>query len=282
MTAISNTGAAHRTTAEIRLRLKHLIDSEWIKLSSRRSTFIVAGLIFVMMVATAASMVLELDVSGTVTARQVAGLVTGGVIGAQFAGLALGAMSVGGEYKTGRIRSVLNADPGRIRTLVAKSIVTAVTAFTVTLVSAIVTYAAAHLVLVFAGAQAQLLDGTALRMLLGAALHVALITVTGVGMAAALKKTAPAVSLMIALIWTLPAAASVLPAGIAGTVVSYMPSTAGASLYAAGAGQSAAAFAAMSVRGAETLPFLLGLLVLIAWVALFWSIGAWRTTRRDV
>ncbi|MFT4235467.1 MAG: hypothetical protein QM607_10770 [Microbacterium sp.] len=279
---MTTTHARPRTAAEPRLTLSHLLTSERIKLTSRRSTFIIGGLILVMMVATAASMVFGLDTAGGVTAQTVAGLVTGGVVGAQFAGLALGAIAVGGEYKTGRIRSVLNADPGRIRTLVAKAVVTAAVAFTVTLVSAIVAYAAAQLVLVFTGAETQLIDATALRMLLGAALHVSLITVAGVGMAAALRKTAPGVSVMIALIWTLPAAASILPAGIAGTVVSYMPSTAGASLYAAGAGQSAAAFAAMSVRGAETLPFFLGLAVLIAWVALFWGLGAWLTKRRDI
>lgn len=265
-----------------RLRLSGLLAGERIKLTSRVSTLWIAGLIAVMMIATASTMVLELDLSQAISAQQVAAVVAGGVVGAQFAGLTLGAISVGGEYKTGRIRTTFNADPGRLRTLVAKSVVTAVTAFAITLVSAVLAFAVAQVVLMFAGAEAQLVDATALRMLLGAALHVAAVTIMGVGMAGALRKTAPAVSLVLALIWTLPSAAVLLPAGIAGTAVSLMPSTAGASLYAAGPGQSAAAFSAMSVRGAETLPFALGLVVLVAWVALFWGLGAWRTLRRDV
>ncbi|MFT4306079.1 MAG: hypothetical protein QM604_04220 [Microbacterium sp.] len=278
MTTVTQT----ETTQQVGLTFGGLVAAERIKLLSRVSTLWVAGLIAAMMIATAVSMAFELDPGGVIDATEVAQLVTGGVVGAQFAGLVLGAIAVGGEYKTGAIRSTFNADPGRLRTLAAKGVVAASASALVTLGAGVLAFVVAQIVLRFLGASPELVDPVALRMLLGAALHVGAVTVMGVGMAAALRKTAPAVSLMIALIWTLPAAASVLPTGIAGTVVSFMPSTAGASLYAAGSGQSAAAFSAMSVQGAETLPFLAGLAVLLVWVVLFWSLGAWRTVRRDV
>jgi ABC-2 type transport system permease protein len=122
MTVLTAPAAHARTSSPHRLSFPHLLHSEWIKLTSLRSTWWSLGIAAAlsvsisMMIAAASSSFPPgyAPINAILSPMQFTMLVAG----------ILGAIAVTGEYSTGMIRSTLTADPRRGAVLAAKAVVT--------------------------------------------------------------------------------------------------------------------------------------------------------------
>lgn len=114
---------ATRTASPYRLSFPHLVRSEWIKLTSLRSTWWSLGIaaalsigISMMIAAASASFPPGYPAVSTILSPTQFTMLVAGI---------LGAIAVTGEYSTGMIRSTLTADPRRGSVIAAKAVVTA-------------------------------------------------------------------------------------------------------------------------------------------------------------
>jgi ABC-2 type transport system permease protein len=261
-----------------------LIDSEWIKLRTARSTHWTVGIIAAMMLVMAATMAITQEASGPADAAAVASMAAGGVTGAQFAAMVLGTFAITGEYRTGQIRSTFNADPTRLRVLTAKAAVVALTTFLSGLVSSLVAFVVAHVALAVTGhGAASLVSLDALRIMAGAATYLTFTAVISLALGAALRRSAAAITTVLALLWMLPGTAVILPGAWAGAIVSFMPAAAGAALYASSydAGEMDI-FSAMTPAGGIDLAPWQGLATLLVYLAAISAVAATAIRRKDV
>lgn len=256
--------------------------SEWIKLRSARSTYWIGGIVAAMMLAMAITM--ALSVSGVVDGTAVASMATGGATGAQFATITLGAFVIAGEYRTGQIQSTFNADPTRVRTLTAKASVVAFATFLFALASSLVAFLVAHVLLLITGhAASSFLTVEGFRVLLGAPAYLAFTALLSLGFGAMFGRTAAAITAVMVLLWALPGSAVLLPGAWAANLVAFLPSSAGAALYASSfdAG-SMDIMSAMTPGGGLQLAPWQGLLMVLVYLAIVGGIAARAIKRRDV
>jgi len=282
---MSGTVAPPRLGA-VRLGFRGLVDGEWIKLRSLRSTSWVVGVTAVMMISMAVTMALSVGSTSRLDAPAVAGMATGGVTGAQFAVMLLGVFAITGEYRTGQIRSTFNADPRRTRVLAAKAVVVALTAFVTAVVSTVVSLVVAHVILLVRGSAPGFLDYVDLevwRVLLGAPLYLVFVAVASLACGAALRRSAAAVTAVLGILWMLPGTAVMFEGSWVTTLVSFLPASAGAALYSTDSATGEMdVFGAMSpASGVELAPWQ-GLFILLAYLALFWAVGMAAVKRKDV
>ncbi|HEY0188514.1 MAG TPA: hypothetical protein VGC67_13570 [Cellulomonas sp.] len=281
---------AVQRSVEARRTFAGLVRSEWLKLRTLRSTCWTLGLVVAMQIAMAVTEGASLATSypdgiGSHGATTLASLAAGGVSATQFAVMVLGVLCVTGEYRTGQVRSTFNADPGRVLVLAAKGVVVAgltfITSFAAMVVSGVV-------LRVMAGdlaAGMSYLDLTAVRITVGAPLYLSLIALMSLALGAALRRAGAAICAVLVIVMALPGTASMFPGGWVGTLVSYLPGSAGAAIYDAGATVADSTLNPMAAAmggGTVMLPAWLGLLVLAGWVALIWGWGVSATQRRDV
>jgi ABC-2 type transport system permease protein len=214
------------TTAALRVTQARVINSEWIKLRSLRSTLIAlaAGIVMIVGVGVLAG-VLH---SPSTPVGDATGMSLFGVFGAQLAVGVLGVLLISGEYSTGMIRATMAAVPRRLPVLWAKIGVFAL--------AALVTCTAAAFV-AFLGTQAalsahhltgaSLSDPSALRAVFGAGLYLAVAGLFGMALGFIVRNTAGAVSVLFGLLIILPILAQALPASWFPHVYPYLPSVAG-------------------------------------------------------
>ncbi len=145
------------------LSFRGLLVSEWIKLTSLRSTVWCYGIVLVINLGLGLLLATSLQRQGDSTAALDQGYwIQSATIGIAFSQLVvsvLGALVITGEYGTGMIRSTLTAVPKRVPALVAKAVVFAVVTFVVSLVSIVGAALLAALVLSGKGLQLDLADG---------------------------------------------------------------------------------------------------------------------------
>lgn len=146
---------------------------------------------------------------------------------AQLAFGVLGVLVMTGEYATGSIRSTLAAAPQRVMVLAAKAAVFAVTAFFAGLAGSLAAFFLGEAI--FAGKGIHVHPGApgTLRPVLGAALYLAVFGLLSLGLGALIRRTAGAITVLIALLIFLPASAGALPAAWRDDVNPYLPSVAG-------------------------------------------------------
>lgn len=131
MTTMTAPERATRTVSPYRLSFLRLLRSEWIKLSTLRSTWWAIG------VAAALTVGIALMAAGSLSDVPGFEPIQAVVAPIQFAMLIagiLGVIAVTGEYSTGMIRSTLAAEPVRGAVLAAKAIVVAVVMFIASLI----------------------------------------------------------------------------------------------------------------------------------------------------
>lgn len=263
----------------LRVTLRRVVVSEWVKLRSLRSsryTLLAAVVVVVGFALLAAAFT-----SGAIEGREGGGrrnrppmdgtaISLAGVTLAQMITGTLGVLVMAGEYSTGMIRSSLSAVPKRLPVLWAKVLV--LSGVTLALMTAAVLAA-------FVGAQA-LLDGTGkevalsgdgvLRVLLGAAVYLAAIGVLGVALGALLRSTAAAITTLFVVLLVLPGLIGlVLPQDWADAAGPYLPSNAGQ------------AFLVTSDTGQDLLAPGAGLVVFGVYIAVLLAAAAVSLTRRD-
>ncbi|GAA0481893.1 ABC transporter permease [Paractinoplanes deccanensis] len=193
------------------------------------------------------------------------------LFGVTFALIALGVLGVltsSAEYTTGMIRSTLAAVPRRLPVLWAKAATYGVIAFVVGAVGALVAFLATSAILSGTSSAVSLSDAGVVRGLLGAGVYLGLAGVIGVALGVLLRSTAGGISALVGTFLLVPGLMALLPDSWSDAVTPYLPSNAGASLYALTQGDGALSAGA-------------GLLVLLGWTALALVGAAYRLKRSD-
>ena len=212
---------------------RQVAHSEWIKLRSLRSSWftMAATVLAVVGIGLLVSYVNHVHWSTMSPAdRADADPVNQSLIGVNLAQLTVGVLGVlvaASEYTTGMIRATLTAVPRRRPVLVAKAGVVAAATFAVCLAAVSIS---------FAGGQAMSdgpsVGGThAVRVVLGAALYLTVVAVTGVGLGFLVRSTAGGIATLLGVLLVLPIMVAALPEGFSDTVERYLPSTAGRALF---------------------------------------------------
>jgi ABC-2 type transport system permease protein len=281
------------STTSSRLTFGGVLNSEWIKLRTLRSTFwcyLIAVVLTILLGLLIASV---LKSSGTPLShdQQQSAWVSAATLGIAFAQLVvavLGALVVTGEYSTGMIRSTFAAVPRRWPAIVAKVIVFGVTTFVVTLVSLVLTALVTAPVLSGQDIHADWGDGTVWLSLIGGAGYLALIGVISLAIGLLLRNSAAGIATSLGLVLVLPIIFNLLvglaKADWAANISAFLPSNAGAKLYAypvaavPSIGQSRAPATTVATIDLTNWQ---ALLVLLGWFAVAFVAGLFLLKRRD-
>lgn len=159
---------------------------------------------------------------------------TQGVLLTQLVLGVLGASIAAGRYSNGEMRTILVATPQRWPALAALATVVATLTFALMAVAGYAGYAVGRAILLADGhAATGLFDPTAIRVVLGAAGYLSAVTLVGLALGVLLRSTAAASTLVVVGVYLLPELAGYLiPATWFDRIGDYLPSTAGAEIYA--------------------------------------------------
>jgi ABC-type transport system involved in multi-copper enzyme maturation permease subunit len=272
MTATAIASPATTPTQRGRVTPARAVRAEWVKLFSLRSSWITLAVAVVAVIGlgTLFSFVTSTHWSELRPQERLrfdpVGVSLRGVMLAQLVVGVLGALVITGEYATGMIRSSLMAVPRRLPVLVAKAVVFAGVTFVLMLVSAFVAFFAGQAAL---GSHGTTLGaGHALRPIVGVALYLTVVALFALGLGFALRNTAGTIATVFGLLLVVPGLAELLPTTWQPHVLPYLPSNAGASVFAV---QPEA-----GMLGVWT-----GFAVFCAWAAAALVLGALVLKRRD-
>lgn len=199
MTAVTAEPTATRTAAH-RLTFAHLLRSEWIKVTSLRSTWWSLAIAVVLSVGIS-SMIAAASASFPGGYPAVSAILSPTQFTMLVAGI-LGAIVITGEYSTGMIRSTLTAAPRRGAVLAAKAVVVAV----LMAVTTIITYAIAILVtapLLASGIDWSAPDESIVPLAFGVLSMVAF-TLLGLGIGFIVRNGAGAIAITVGVLFVLP------------------------------------------------------------------------------
>jgi ABC-2 type transport system permease protein len=243
--------------------------SEWIKLRSLRSTYVILAAAALAIIGFGVFMAVGTVVADTPPAEG-ADPLGGSLYGIALAELivaALGVLSVTGEYASGVIRTWLPAVPRRWPLLLAKAGVVATTVFVVSLGATLLAFLGAALVLAGNGRSLSVTEPGVLRALIGAALYLAAVALLGMGFGWLLRSTAGALATLLAVLYVPPVLGILLPRDLGDHVMPYVPSNAGS--------------AVMQLTPSGLLQPWAGFAVFLGYAALTLAAGAIVLQRRD-
>ncbi|MCM2430537.1 ABC transporter permease [Streptomyces sp. RKAG337] len=259
-----------------RVTARRVLRSEWAKLWSLRSTWITLGLGLLFLVAF--GLIASWHYKSRITSGDhmdrdfaTSTAVSLSLFGTNFAQLALGVLGVlvtAGEYSTGMIRSTLAAVPRRLPVLWSKSAVFGAVALVVGTVGAFIAFLFGSGIVSGTPAALSISDPGVVRSLLAAGLYLGLIGVLGTALGALLRSVAGGISVLVGSLMLVPGLISLLPSSWQDHVRPYLPSEAGASMFALH-------------HEAHTLTPTAGLLVFLAWTGLAMAGASWRLMRTD-
>ena len=256
--------------------LVRVLNSEWIKMRTVRSTWIT--LVAIVLVIIAFGLISAMVSSGRISTQgggppRSLGPLSLVLAGANLAVLivaVMGAIVGAREFSTGMIRATFSAVPKRLPVLWSKLIVFTVVVLPIVAVSVVAVFFLGMRVLSGAGAAtvAWSDDGVA-RSVLGTAFYIAGLGIIGLAIGVLLRTTAASIGVVIGAVIFLPALASALLPDSWDGVLKYLPSN------------SATAFTGGSQTGATLLTPGTGLMVFTAWIVLAIVGSAIVLTRRD-
>jgi ABC-2 type transport system permease protein len=203
----------------------NVLRSEWTKLRSLRSSQLCAGLIVLLMFGLAIVMGARwAHQSGPMPDNfDATNVGLSGVYLAMIVVGAVGVLTISSEYATGMIRATFGAVPQRLPVLAAKAIVLAA----VTLIGGeIVTLASFLLCQAFLASKhagVSLGDPGVLTAVAGAGLFLTAVALLGVGLGAAIRHTAGAISAFFGVVFALPAVVDLLPTNWRNDIIEYLP-----------------------------------------------------------
>jgi ABC-2 type transport system permease protein len=198
--------AAPALAGGYRLSLPRTLRSEWIKLTTLRSTWWSIAITAALTIGIGVLIAFALTSSGQAPRglNGIMAVVSPIQFTALLAGI-LGAIAVTGEYSTGMIRSTLTADPRRGRVLVAKAVVLAVFLFLASLVMFVIS---AVLVSAILGGHGQSLEwgqpDKVILPVLSASVTMAVCALIGVSFGFLLRSGAGAIAATVGLLFVLP------------------------------------------------------------------------------
>ncbi len=122
----------------------------------------------------------------------------------------LAVLAMGGEYSSGMIRVTLAATPRRITVLAAKAAAVTGAVLAAGSVAVLASVLAGQVILPGHGLSLSLADGPMLRAAVGSILYLALIGLLSLGVATAVKDSAVAIAVVLALLYLFPISAQVV------------------------------------------------------------------------
>jgi hypothetical protein len=259
-------------TSMPRVTFSRVVRSEWTKLRSLRSTWVVLGAVALLVVGLAGAV-------GWGNSRQAEPPSAEEAVGGAFLavdGLALvlgvfGVLLMTGEYGSGLIRATLAAVPRRLPVLVAKALVLVSATLPVTTAVCFASFLI-NQAFIDAAYRLTLADPGVLRTTLGAAAAPVGFALLGLGAGAILRHTAGAITAYVAALLVIPVLLpAALPDSIEDDILPYTPISAGQAMYEFGE----------STMFPWMLPPGTGALVLAGWVVLLLAGGATVLRRRD-
>lgn len=216
-----------------RVTRARVLHSEWLKLTTLRSTYVAAALTLVMMVGLG---IVACWGQGNAYAGMSADVKANwdpagwSQLGFTFADLAigiLGVLTVTAEYSSGMIRATLGAVPRRRPVLEAKAAVFGAAALALSLVAGFGAFYAGQATLAGRHLGTSLSAPGVAREVIGTALYVTLAGLFGVALGAVVRSTPGAVSALVGIITILPLTARGLPQNWYDHIAPYLPSNAG-------------------------------------------------------
>jgi len=259
------------------VRFPRVVRSEFIKLRTLRSTWILLGSMLVLFIAFGA--IAALASTGQIKdgrggPPQSLGLdpVTTVLTGAGFALLIMavfGVLSGAREYGSGMIRITLAFVPKRLPVLWAKVLVLIVYVLPVAILAGLGAFYLGMAVLSAAGHDTVSLgDSDAQRVLMGTAAYITGMAIIGLALGLAMRSMPGAIATVIGGVLILPALLTALLPESWRSVLKYLPSNA------------AAPFTEVNVR-ADLLGLVPGVIIFVAWVVLSLAVASWLLARRD-
>ncbi|WP_274564200.1 ABC transporter permease [Streptomyces spiramyceticus] len=191
--------------------MKRALHAEWTKLRTEGGTgWLMLGVIATTVAVSAGvastSRCPALDCGGDATRLSLTGVMAGQVVVAIVA-----VLMIGNEYNTGMIRTTLTAMPRRITVLAAKAAVLTAVMLVAGTVSVLASLLSGRILLPDNGfnpehgyAALSLTDGPTLRAALGSVLYLALIALLSLGVATAVRNSATAIGIVLALLFVFP------------------------------------------------------------------------------
>ena len=239
---------------------------EWRKLTSIRSTAIIAALFAASMIGFAALVAVTGPAHPGGDYDPTSSLLTGLAVGQLLIGV-LGALTLSSEFGTGSIRATFAAVPRRGRVLAAKAAVLAAVSLVLGEALVFAAFAAYHLAAKHGEPVSGLGQPGVLRALLLGGAYPALIGLIGLGLAAVIRHTAGTIAAVVGVVFVLPLL--LLPLGQHNSVLKFLPEMIAENSLAA----------VKPVVNSLSAGAGFGLLCLYAAVAL--AAGGWALARRD-
>ncbi|MFE6164180.1 ABC transporter permease [Streptomyces sp. NPDC056486] len=263
-----STATTTTLTSPYRLTSRGILRSEWHKLWTLRSTWIMLGL------ASVFTVILGMIVAATYTPNPADEIdpVTYALLGTQIGQVAiavLGILITAGEYSTGMVRATMAAVPRRLPVLWAKTAVFGTVALGTLLVTNFLTFPLAQLFLGGTDLEASLGDPGIARAVAGSVAGTVLIGVIVLGLGSALRSIPGAIGAYVGGLILLPQLALMIPNDTVHDVLGYFPLPASESL------------AAVHTASGDLSPGA-GLLTLCAWAVASLAAAAYLLKRRDV
>jgi ABC-2 type transport system permease protein len=228
---------SHVEMPDARLRFTGILRSEWIKLTTLRSTIWTLAVLVLLQIGMGVVAANTLfipegaEASAEAATRYAVFAATIGVFLNQLVIAVLGVLVISGEYSTGQIRSTLAAVPSRVPVLLAKALVFGVTAFVISLASILLTYGATWFTIDSLAGPTSLADPAVLWPLIGAAGYLALVGLLAFAIGAIVRHTAAGIAVSVGLLLVIPTVLSLISADWATVLTDWLPSRVGQVLF---------------------------------------------------
>lgn len=214
-----------------RVNFARIVRSEYIKLRTLRSTWVLLIVTLVILAGISALFALAgYDSAGSKSAIPKSALRTAPVTGLMFGQLVVasfGAVVIGGEYASGMIRSTMTAVPKRLPALLGKALVLGVTALVLGIVAGVAGWAAAYPLLAPKHLDTALTAHGIPGMIVGLGLYLAGAALMGMAIGFLLRNSAGAIVTTIALLLIVPIIFQLIPLDVIHDMTPYLPSEAG-------------------------------------------------------
>lgn len=214
-----------------RVSFARLVRSEYIKLRTLRSTWVLLITTLVILAGISALFAFAgHQAAGTKASMPPKLLHTLPVVGLTFGQLVVasfGAVMIGGEYSSGMVRSTMTAAPRRLPALWAKVVVLAITSVVLGVVSGAVGWAVSQPILSVKNLDFPLTTDGVPGIILGLGLYLMCAALMGMAIGFLLRNSAGAIVTTIALLLIVPIIFQAIPLDVLNDMTPYLPSQAG-------------------------------------------------------
>ncbi|MEU0939697.1 ABC transporter permease subunit [Embleya sp. NPDC005971] len=225
-----------RAAGRGRVTFVRVLNAEWIKLRSLRSTFwVLVAAVFLVIALGVLVCIGTVNRWPNTSAAEKARLSAPnasltGLYLAQLAIGVLGVLVVTGEYATGSIRATIAAVPHRLPVLWAKTAVFGVVTFVLMLGACLVAFLSGQAVLAKENIDVSLGDPGVPRVVVGVAVYLAVTGILAIGIGAIVRNAAGGIAIVFGLLLVLPEVVRALPSDWQSRITKYLPSEAGQAL----------------------------------------------------